>query len=59
MSILKSSFFFSLGTLISRFSGLARDTVLASVFGAGTLLDAFIVAFRIPNLFEKCLLKGP
>ena len=58
MSVFKSSLFFSAGTLISRFSGLARDTVLASVFGAGTMLDAFIVAFRIPNLFREMLAEG-
>ena len=58
MSVLKSSIFFSAGTLISRFSGLARDMVLASVFGASSLLDAFIVAFRIPNLFREMLAEG-
>ena len=32
--------------------------VLASVFGASSLLDAFIVAFRIPNLFREMLAEG-
>ena len=58
MSVFKSSVLFSAGTLLSRFSGLARDVVLASVFGAGTFLDAFIVAFRIPNLFREMLAEG-
>jgi putative peptidoglycan lipid II flippase len=37
-------------TLASRILGLARDQVLAALFGAGNEMDAFIVAFRIPNL---------
>ena len=37
-------------TLASRLLGLARDQMLAALFGAGNEMDAFIVAFRIPNL---------
>ena len=58
MCLFLSQSFLSAGTLISSFSGLARDTVLASVFGARTMLDAFIVAFRIPNLFREMLAEG-
>ena len=39
--------------MTSRILGLVRDQVLASMFGAGNAMDAFNVAFRIPNL---CLL---
>jgi putative peptidoglycan lipid II flippase len=40
-------------TLASRLLGLARDQVLAALFGAGNAMDAYIVAFRIPNLHGK------
>ena len=38
--------------------GLARDAVLASLFGAGLLLDAFFVAFLVPNLFRRLFGEG-
>jgi hypothetical protein len=37
-------------TLTSRILGLVRDQILAILFGAGNDMDAFLVAFRIPNL---------
>lgn len=44
--------------MISRLSGLVRTMVVASFFGAGPLLDAFLVAFRIPNLLREMLAEG-
>jgi putative peptidoglycan lipid II flippase len=44
--------------LTSRVLGLARDTVLAAVFGAGNEMDAFVVAFRIPNLVRELFAEG-
>ena len=38
-------------TFISRILGFVRDTLIARVFGAGMITDAFIVAFKIPNLY--------
>lgn len=58
MSIAKSSFLFATGTVISRFVGLLREAVIASVFGAGMLLDAFLIANRIPNLLREMLAEG-
>ncbi len=58
MSVARSSLLFSAGTLLSRFSGLIRDMVLLGIFGASSLLDAFIVAFRIPNLMREMLAEG-
>ena len=49
---------FAAGTLLSRASGLIRDMVVVGVFGASWLLDAFIVANRIPNLFREMLAEG-
>src|SRR6185369_17685481 len=45
-------------TLTSRVLGLARDTVLAAVFGAGNEMDAFVVGFRIPNLVRELFAEG-
>jgi putative peptidoglycan lipid II flippase len=45
-------------TLASRILGLARDQVLAAFFGAGNEMDAFVVAFRIPNLVRDLFAEG-
>ena len=45
-------------TLASRLLGLARDQVLAAFFGAGNEMDAFVVAFRIPNLVRDLFAEG-
>ena len=45
-------------TLISRILGLARDSVIAGVFGASQASDAFFVAFKIPNLFRRLFAEG-
>ncbi|MEO0365684.1 MAG: murein biosynthesis integral membrane protein MurJ [Pseudomonadota bacterium] len=45
-------------TLISRFLGLARDMVFTRLFGADWLMDAFIVANRIPNTLRRFFAEG-
>ncbi|MDA8138736.1 MAG: murein biosynthesis integral membrane protein MurJ [Desulfobacteraceae bacterium] len=45
-------------TLLSRVLGAARDIVIASVFGAGLVSDAFVAAFRIPNLLRRMFGEG-
>jgi len=45
-------------TMASRVLGLVRDQVLASMFGAGNAMDAFNVAFRIPNLVRDLFAEG-
>jgi putative peptidoglycan lipid II flippase len=45
-------------TLTSRILGLARDQVLAALFGAGNDMDAFVVGFRIPNLVRDLVGEG-
>ena len=45
-------------TLLSRVFGYLRDMVLASYFGAGMAADAFIAAFRIPNLLRRLFGEG-
>jgi putative peptidoglycan lipid II flippase len=58
MNLLRAASTISLFTLASRITGLARDVVIASVFGAGASLDAFYVAFRIPNLLRRLFGEG-
>ena len=58
MSLFKAASTVSLLTLVSRVTGLARDLLMASVFGASALTDAFNVAFRIPNLFRRLFAEG-
>lgn len=45
-------------TLLSRLLGLVRDIVFARLFGAGFLMDAFFVAFKIPNIFRRWSAEG-
>ncbi|MDL2329476.1 murein biosynthesis integral membrane protein MurJ [Desulfosarcina sp. OttesenSCG-928-A07] len=45
-------------TLFSRIFGYLRDMVVASFFGAGMAADAFIAAFRIPNLLRRLFGEG-
>ena len=45
-------------TMASRILGLVRDQVLAYYFGAGDAMDAFRVAFRIPNLVRDLFAEG-
>lgn len=45
-------------TLVSRITGLVRELLVASTFGASAMTDAFNVAFRIPNLFRRLFAEG-
>ena len=57
-SLLRSTALVGQMTLISRVLGLARDSAIAAVFGASGATDAFVVAFRIPNLFRRLFAEG-
>lgn len=48
----------SICTLLSRVLGLGREMAMAWLFGAGTVSDAFTLAFRIPNVFRQLLGEG-
>ena len=52
--------FLSVGlwTLLSRVTGFLRDILLASHLGAGLIMDAFTVAFRLPNHFRAIFAEG-
>lgn len=58
MSLAKSTMLFTMGTLISRVTGLVREMAVLAAFGASGLMDAFFVAFRIPNLLRELLAEG-
>lgn len=48
----------SLAVMASRVLGLVRDQVFAVLFGAGLQYDAFLAAFRIPNLLRDLFAEG-
>ena len=58
VSLFKSASTVSALTLVSRITGLVRELLIASTFGASALTDAFNVAFRIPNLFRRLFAEG-
>src|SRR5256884_1404697 len=47
-----------IAVLSSRVLGLIRETVFAGLFGAGKNLDAFLMAFRLPNLLRDLFAEG-
>ncbi len=56
--LFRSTMVVSSMTMLSRVLGLVRDIVLLSVFGAGGLMDAFLVAFKIPNFLRRLFAEG-
>ncbi len=57
-SVTRAAGIVGVATLVSRVFGYVRDMVLASFFGAGMAADAFIAAFRIPNLLRRLFGEG-
>ncbi|MDH3439845.1 MAG: murein biosynthesis integral membrane protein MurJ, partial [Gammaproteobacteria bacterium] len=58
LRLLKSTSVVSFMTLLSRILGLVRDVVFARMFGATIVMDAFIVANRIPNMLRRFFAEG-
>lgn len=58
MNLLKAVATVSSMTLVSRVLGLIRDVMIATLFGANAVTDAFLVAFRIPNLLRRLFAEG-
>src|SRR5215213_10301636 len=56
----RSAGLISIATMASRLLGVAREMVLAAFFGAGSgiEMDAFNVAFRVPNLLRDLFAEG-
>ncbi|KPK41796.1 MAG: hypothetical protein AMJ78_04465 [Omnitrophica WOR_2 bacterium SM23_29] len=57
-SLAKSAGVIGLGILLSRILGFVRDIVIASIFGTLAPAQAFVVAFRIPNLLRDLVGEG-
>lgn len=58
MNLFRSTFVVSFFTLFSRILGLVRDIILMGVFGANSAMDAFLVAFKIPNFLRRLFAEG-
>src|SRR5215475_2461979 len=58
MNLLKALSTISALTLVSRITGLARESLKAVAFGAGVQMDAFEAAFRLPNILRRLFAEG-
>ena len=58
MSLAKNAGRMSIAVFLSRILGLVREQVFAALFGAGLVSDAYLVAFRIPNLLRDLFAEG-
>ena len=58
MSLFRSALSFGFFTMISRITGFIRDVLMAVFLGTGILADAFIVAYRLPNMFRSFFAEG-
>ena len=58
MNLLRAVSTVSAMTLLSRISGLARESLKAFAFGAGLQMDAFEAAFRLPNILRRLFAEG-
>lgn len=58
MNLFKAAFSISALTLLSRVTGLVRDQIGAALFGTSAMMDAFFIAFRIPNLLRRLFAEG-
>ena len=56
--LVRSAGVVSLAVLMSRITGLLRETIMARLFGAGMIYDAFNLGFRIPNLTRDLFAEG-
>lgn len=57
-SVARSAGIVSIAVMFSRVLGLVRETIFARFFGAGFLYDAFVVAFKIPNILRDLFAEG-
>jgi putative peptidoglycan lipid II flippase len=57
-SVVRSAGVVSLAVFMSRVTGLLRESVMARLFGASMIYDAFMLGFRIPNLTRDLFAEG-
>ena len=58
MSLIRSSLLVGFGSVASRVLGFVRDVLFAQALGAGPVADAFLAAFRLPNLVRRVVGEG-
>src|SRR6476661_8995746 len=58
MNLLRTLAAISSMTMVSRITGLLRETLFARAFGANEFTDAFNIAFRLPNLLRRLFGEG-
>jgi putative peptidoglycan lipid II flippase len=58
MTLVRSFSSIGILTLISRVLGFVRDMLMARFLGAGFASDAFLIAFRLPNMFRALFAEG-
>jgi putative peptidoglycan lipid II flippase len=58
MALLRSAATVGSFTLVSRLFGFVRDMMIANAVGTGLVAQAFVVAFRFPNLFRNLFAEG-
>ncbi len=56
--VVRSAGIVSVAVFMSRISGLVRESLMARLFGAGLVMDAFNLGFRIPNLTRDLFAEG-
>jgi putative peptidoglycan lipid II flippase len=57
-SVVRSASIVSIAVFASRITGLLRESLMARLFGAGLIYDAFMLGFRIPNLTRDLFAEG-
>lgn len=57
-SLLRSTSLVSVMTFLSRIMGFIRDMTIANIFGVQASMDAFFVAFKIPNFMRRLFAEG-
>lgn len=58
VGLLRSTSVFSAMTLLSRIAGFVRDVLQAQLFGSSLAMDAFVIAYRIPNYLRRIFAEG-
>ena len=56
--LLRSTSVFSAMTLLSRIAGFVRDALQSRIFGSSAAMDAFVIAYRIPNYLRRIFAEG-
>ncbi|PVA10093.1 murein biosynthesis integral membrane protein MurJ [Pelagivirga sediminicola] len=56
--LLRGVFTVGVWTMLSRVLGFVRDVMIAGLIGPGPVMDAFVAAFRLPNMFRRFFAEG-